>query len=188
MKVYEGDLIAAEGILLKGEHVEGSATQRRFGPGGSLTSPTTILVTDKRIIVIKRAIFGLRHDHEVFSLSTVTSIKVRHGFISSSIFIRTQGSESGDKGKSDDGRQEGEIFGLTKNAAEGLTNLINHNIAKKEASETSFRQPLPSKHPISHRHDSHSPNEGFEFCSKCGAKVLKTAKFCRSCGAKILQS
>ena len=185
MKVYEEDLLAAEGIILKGEYVEGSATQRRFGPGGSLTSPTSILVTDKRIIVIKRAIFGLRHDHEVFSLSTVTSIKVKHGFISSSIFIRTQGSESGDKGRGDSGRQEGEIFGLRKNEAEGLTTLINKNLAKRESNEPPYRQELPRKHDISHRHDGQNPNEGYEFCSRCGAKILKRSKFCKSCGARV---
>ena len=105
MKIDTQDLEAVEKILVKGEKVEGSATQRRLGPGGSLTSPTSVIVTDKRIIVIKRAVFGLRHDYEVFSLSTITSIKLKHGFVSSSIFVRTQGSEA-DSGKH--GMTEGE--------------------------------------------------------------------------------
>jgi hypothetical protein len=191
MKVNTEDLLVAEAILLKGEHVEGSVTQRRIGPVRSLTSPTSVLVTDKRIIVIKRAIFGFRHDHEVFSLSSVTSIKLKHGFISSSIFIRTQGSEGGGDSKKDNGRQEGEIFGLRKNEAQDLASLINRNLAKREASDAPNKPDAAQrpheqarKHEISHRHDAPGP-EHYEFCSKCGAKILKTAKFCRSCGTRV---
>lgn len=199
MKVDTQDLEAVEKILVKGEKVEGSATQRRLGPGGSLTSPTSVIVTDKRIIVIKRAVFGLRHDYEVFSLSTITSIKLKHGFVSSSIFVRTQGSEA-DSGKH--GSTEGEIFGLTKNDAEDLANLINGNLARMEAhnapahKQDAHKQDIAHKHDAAHKQDSshkhgilhrqEAPDiEAYEFCSKCGAKILKTAKFCKSCGAKI---
>jgi hypothetical protein len=194
MKVDIRDLEAVEKILVRGEKVEGSATQRRLGPGGSLTSPTSVIVTDKRIIVIKRAVFGLRHDYEVFSLSTITSIKLKHGFVSSSIFVRTQGSEA-DSGKH--GSTEGEIFGLTKNDAEDLANLINGNLARMEAhnlpshkhdtahkTDLAHKNDATRKHEISHRHEGPSA-EDYEFCSKCGAKILKTAKFCKSCGAKV---
>ncbi len=173
MDIHIRDLEATDKILVKGERVEGSATQRRLGPGGSLTSPTTIVVTDKRIIVIKRAIFGLRHDYEVMSLTIITSIKLKHGFISSSIFIRTQGSES-DSGSQRGGKQEGEIFGLTKNDAERIANLINGNIAKREA--------LDRSHQVHKTHEEAGANH---FCSKCGAKVLKSSAFCRNCGNKF---
>jgi hypothetical protein len=173
VNVNPDDIKAAKGILLTGEEPKGSVTQRRFGPGGSITSPTTVLVTDKRVIVINRAIFGLRHSYEVFSLTSITGIKLRHGFISSSVFIRTQGSESADKSQITEGKQEGEIFGLRKNEAAALANLINESLAKREASNRADRNDNPNS------------SGSHEFCGKCGAKLLKGGMFCKSCGTRI---
>ena len=49
---------AAKSILEPGEEVVMTARQRRVGPGGSVTTPTSVLATTKRVIIINRATLG----------------------------------------------------------------------------------------------------------------------------------
>ena len=42
-----------KGILWPGESVELAVEQRRVGLGGSVTTPTTVVATDKRLISLK---------------------------------------------------------------------------------------------------------------------------------------
>src|SRR5271169_2472068 len=105
MNVDPNDLKAVQKILWPGEHVEGTVMQRRVGPGGSVTVPTSVIATDKRIIIVNRATLGLRHDYEVIPYSTISSVRLEHGIISSSVFIRVNGYDT-DKGLLKNGKQE----------------------------------------------------------------------------------
>jgi hypothetical protein len=170
MHVEKEDLTVVRDILWPGEIVEGTAMQRRVGPGGSITVPTSVVVTNKRIIIVNRASLGIRHDYEVIPFNSITSVRLEHGLISSSVFIRVQGYDT-DKGLLKNGKQEGEIDGLRNQDAEDLANLINMKLEQ---------QPEPGQ-----QVEKDTSVGGYIFCTKCGAKNPKDARFCERCGTPI---
>src|SRR5271157_4255810 len=111
MNVDPEELKVVQDILWEGEQVRGTFKQRRIGPGGSVTVPTSVIATDSRIIIVNRATLGLRKDYEVIPYSKITSVRFEKGIISSTVFIRVEGYDR-DKGLLKGGREEGEIDGL----------------------------------------------------------------------------
>jgi hypothetical protein len=171
MKIDPDDLKAVQKILWPGERVEGTVMQRRIGPGGSVTVPTSVVATDKRIIIVNRATLGLRHDYEVIPYAKISTVRLEHGIISSTVFIRVQGYDT-DKGLLKKGEQEGEIDGLRNKDAEDLTNLINLKMEQIDSGAQPPSQP-------------DSGVGGYVFCTKCGAKNSAGSKFCGGCGAPL---
>lgn len=172
MKANPSDIKLVERILWQGERALGSFTQRRVGPGGSVTVPTTVIVTDKRLLIVNRATLGFRHDYEVIPYPSIMSVRLEHGIISSSVFIRVLGYDT-DKGLLKNGRQEGEIDGLRNSDAIELSDFINHQIRN-------LADPKPNA-----GGEIDTGVGGYVFCRACGAKNPLGSKFCGSCGKQL---
>ncbi len=171
MNVDQDELNAVKDILWQGEQVRGTFRQRAIGPGGSITVPTSVVVTDNRLIIVNRATLGFRKDYEVIPYPKITSVRLERGIMSSTVFIRVEGYDR-DKGLLKGGKEEGEIDGLRNNDAKDLADFVNSKIdqgAEPKQGET----------------DLGSGSGGYVFCSKCGAKNLGSSKFCTGCGAKL---
>lgn len=172
MDIDQGDVKAVQKILWPGEKVVGTVMQRRVGPGGSVTVPTSVIATDRRIIILNRATLGLRNDYEVIPYNTISSVRLEHGIISSSVFIRVQGYDS-ERGLLKNGRQEGEIDGLRNSDALELANLINlklQGMSKALDPQQGYQDEGVG---------------GYVFCPKCGAKNKSGSNFCINCGTKF---
>lgn len=172
MAVDQGDIKAAKNILWPDEKVEVTARQRRVGPGGSMTTPTSVIATDKRIIILNRASLGIRQDYEVIPYRQVSSVRLEHGVISSSVFIRVQGYDV-DKGLLKNGKQEGEIDGLSNKDAQVLTDFINRKIEDAGTADSGSGG------------DMDSGVGGYIYCNSCGTKNPSGARFCSKCGSKL---
>lgn len=169
MGVNQSDVDSVKNLLWEGEEVEQTVQQRRVGPGGSVITPTSVIATNMRIIIVNKTTLGFRRDYEVIPYKQITSVRLEHGIISSTVFIRVQGYDR-DQGLLKNGREEGEIDGLRNNEAEELTDYIN----KKTSGE--FDE-LPNQ--------LDSKVGAYVYCTKCGAKDSAGAKFCSKCGAKL---
>jgi hypothetical protein len=179
MTVKADDIQGVKKILDDGEVVTITATQRRVGPGGALLTPTTIVCTNMRIIIMNRATLGFRNDYESIPYRQITSVRLENGIINGSVFIRVQGYDR-DKGLLKNGREEGEIDGLRLNDARLIADYINKMMGRFGGGMTSgpmdqFKTPAATS-------DSDTV-----FCSKCGAPNKKGSAFCSKCGAKIGQ-
>ena len=172
MGVDQGEVQAARSILWPDETVEMTVTQRRVGPGGSVTTPTTVITTDKRLIILNRASMGLRKDYEVIPYRQITSVRLEHGIISSSVFIRVEGYDR-DQGLLKNGNEEGEIDGLRNADAQELADYLNRRIDSAGDSG------------VAGSSQADSSIGAYVYCSKCGTKDSAGAKFCSKCGARL---
>ncbi len=165
-------------VLWPEEEVDGTIKQRRIGPGGSITVPTTVVVTNMRLIIINRATLGFRQDYQVIPYSGITSVRLEHGIISSSVFIRVQGFST-EKGLMKSGDQEGEIDGLHNRDAEELADYINRKLEKKYDVQAEVTREADIKSQID------SGAGVYVYCNNCGEKNKADAKFCSKCGAAL---
>lgn len=168
--VDKDEVDAVAGLLWPGEQVQITAKQRRVGPGGDLINPTSVVATDKRIIIVNKATLGLRKDYEVIPYRQIASVRLEHGIISSTVFIRVEGYDI-DRGLLKNGDQEGEIDGLHNETAKELADFINQKTVNVVVDE-----------------DNVNPDSklgAFRFCTKCGTKNDPDATFCSKCGAKL---
>ncbi len=169
MGVNQDDVKAAKSILWSDENVVVTVRQRRVGPGGAMTTPTSVLATDKRIIILNRATLGIRQDYEAIPYNQITSVRLEHGIISSSVFIRVQGYST-DKGLLKNGKQEGEIDGLNNKDAQELADFVNKKLEDNVSAEPE---------------GGASGGPGGIFCPKCGARNPAGSRFCEKCGEKL---
>jgi hypothetical protein len=73
------------------EKVEFIARQSKHRPGGSFTTPDTIFVTNKKIIIRDPSLLGARENIVSVSYDKITSIELERGVFSSKIIIRASG-------------------------------------------------------------------------------------------------
>ena len=85
----EIDKIASR--LDKDEIVEIIAKQSKFKPGGSVITPDTLFVTNKRIIFRNPTMLGARQTIDVINFSQITSVQLGKGVFTSTIKLRTYG-------------------------------------------------------------------------------------------------
>ncbi|MGA3020654.1 MAG: PH domain-containing protein [Candidatus Micrarchaeales archaeon] len=171
MVVSQEDVNAAKQILMPDEVPSVTVRQRRIGPGGSMVNPTSVIATNKRIIIINRETLGIRKDYETIPYAQVTSVRFEKGIISSSVFIRVQGYDRV-KGLLENGKEEGEINGLTSHDAKILADFINQKILEIQEGGTGIG-------------DETRPSAGHKYCSRCGAKNDMDAEYCDRCGVKL---
>lgn len=173
MAINKKDADLVKSMLSPGEKVALTVRQRKFGPGGTLIAPTSVIVTDKRIIIVNRTALGIKKDYENIIYSRVTSVRLEHGIMSSSVFVRVEGYDT-DKGLlAGSGKQEGEIEGLRNDEAKFLVEFINNKITEANTTGEDVHEiEKPKK-------DAHI------FCRKCGAPLELDSKFCSKCGAKV---
>ena len=146
--------------------------QRKFGPGGDILTPTTIAATEKRLIIVYRTSLGMRKYYEVIPYRRITSVRIEHGLISSSLHFHVLGVDSEKQVRT--GKSEGVIDGLRENEATSFGKFINRKISDVSSD-------LPSPHDV----DSELNPITEIFCRVCGARELSSSKFCRNCGAAL---
>ncbi|MGD0729324.1 MAG: zinc-ribbon domain-containing protein [Candidatus Micrarchaeaceae archaeon] len=176
MNIDPDDIGIARKVLWPNETVEGTIKQRRIGPGGSMITPTSVVVTDKRLVIINRATLGFRQDYEVIPYNAITTVRLEHGIISSSVFIRVQGYDR-DKGLLPGNKEEGEIDGLRNKDAVELTDYINKKIEERLDAQTEVDKEISGK--------VDAQGGAYIFCTKCGTKNDATSRFCIKCGAQL---
>ena len=160
-------------ILGPTERISAQATQRRWGPGGDIVTPVTLIATENRLIVINRTKMGMKIDYEIVQYPNIVSAKLIHGFISSSIIIRVRGYKIS---------PTEEISGFITKDAKHLIDFINKKIG-------SAPQPAAAAHAVSTNSNSTGvvprSDPDYIFCHSCGAKNLQHSKFCSACGKWI---
>ena len=149
--------------LLPGEKVEMTIKQRHLGPGGSVT-PTMLIATNRRLIIVYKANLGFKTVHEIITYNKITTVRLERGIVSSTIHLHVLGVE--EQTPMGGNRIEEEFSGLEHKGAETLASFLNSKISK-ESRETS------------------GVVEDYAYCSKCGAKAANTFAYCPSCGAKL---
>lgn len=170
MSINQKDVALVKEMLLPGEKVGCTVRQRKYAPGGSLITPTSLIATNERIIIINRENLGIRKDYEIIAYDKVTSVRVEHGVINSTIFVRIAGYDT-DKGLlAGTNKQEGEIAGLKHKDAQDLIEYLNARVAEANGITAAEKT---------------QQGGAARFCSKCGTPVSLGAKFCSKCGAKL---
>ena len=179
MQIDPTELGIARKVLWPDEEVEGTVKQRRFMPGGSLVTPTTVVVTDKRLIIINRQMLGIRQDYEVVPYNAIVSVRLEHGIITSTVFIRVQGYDT-DRGLlAGSGKQEGEIDGLKNKDAIELTDYINKKLEERLDATTEVEKDVQAREHLD------STVGAYVYCNNCGTKNKAGAKFCSKCGNSL---
>lgn len=159
-------------ILGPTERISAQATQRRWGPGGDLVTPVTLIATENRLIVINRTKMGMKIDYEIVQYPNIVSAKLINGFISSSIIIRVRGYKIS---------PTEEISGFVTKDAKHLIDYINKKIGSApQPAAASTASTATNSIGIVPRSDP-----DFIFCQSCGGKNLKNSKFCSACGKWI---
>ena len=77
-------------MLLPGEEVLLIAEQSRIAPGGSLTTPNRIYVTNRRIIFRNPRLLGLRAEINDFSYEDISNIRLHRGVFSTEIYLKSR--------------------------------------------------------------------------------------------------
>ena len=134
------------------------------------------MLTNKRIIIVNRASMGLRQDYEVIPYTAIVSVRLEHGMISSTVFIRVQGYEN-DKGLLAGGKQEGEIDGLKNKDAIEFADFVNKKLEERLDAQSVIEKQVEG-------HVDSSPGS-YVYCTDCGSKNIASAKFCSKCGAAL---
>lgn len=103
--------------LDKGEQIQFYARQSRHRPGGSFTTPDSIFVTNKRIIIRDPSLLGVRENIVSISYDKITSIELERGLFSSKIIIKAPGLTD-------------EMEAISKNAAEQIVVYVKNCMDK----------------------------------------------------------
>ena len=103
--------------LDKGEQVQFIARQSKHRPGGSFTTPDTIFVTNKRIVIRNPSLLGVRENIVSVSYDKITSIELERGVFSSKIIIRAPGFAD-------------EMKAISKKVAEQIVQYVKNSMDK----------------------------------------------------------
>lgn len=110
------------GFLLPGEKVLAVAKQRRLH--GAIVYPTIAMATNRRIIIVNRWFMRLKSAITFVTYENISSFRVTHGIVFSSVKLRLRGSMKNQALMLDGKTEEGEIIGLSRGDASGLANAI----------------------------------------------------------------
>ncbi len=132
-------------ILEEGEEVIAVGRQHRLT---KLIAPAMTLATDKRLIIMKRDVLGIRSDMHFIPYEHIVSFRLVHGFVFSSIKLRLLGaSKPNEHAVTSQEEDETEINGLTRGAARILAGKLSANIHerlnRKESGETIVHHTTP---------------------------------------------
>ena len=102
--------------LDRSEQVQFIARQSKHRPG-SFTTPDTIFVTNKRIVIRDPSLLGVRENIVSVSYDKITSIELERGVFSSKIIIRAPGFAD-------------EVEAISNNAAEQIVQYVKNSMDK----------------------------------------------------------
>ncbi len=173
-------LSSVERLLFADETVQFTARQRRVGPGGSILTPSVVVATNERLLLIKDVLMlHIRQDIEAVPYSNVTYTKVAHGIMSSELILGVVGYYGEDVGKRNPNTVE--IMGLRYNDAVELAQLIDNAVIKIKGSTP--------EETVTEFHQDASKIVNKEkwriVCKKCNAKNDFGAHYCANCGAQL---
>ena len=104
-------------VLEDDEKVGIEITERRLG-GARLLEPAHVFATNKRIIIIRRGIFGFHQDFKIINYSSITSVSLENGIMFSRMHFTLQG-------EGDDTSDKKWIVGLHYQDALNLMKFVN---------------------------------------------------------------
>ncbi len=77
-------------ILSEGERILLIAKQSRFAPGGSMITPSSIYVTNQRVIWRNPTMLGLKKNYIDVDFSDISNIRMNSGVFSTEIYLKTR--------------------------------------------------------------------------------------------------
>jgi hypothetical protein len=77
-------------LLAEGEEVVYVANQSRIKPGGSLTTPNSIYITNRRVIFRNPRLLGLKTHYEDVDFRDISNIRMNKGFFSTDIYLKSR--------------------------------------------------------------------------------------------------
>ena len=77
-------------ILAEGEKILIIAVQSRTLPGGSLFTPNTILVTNKRVLFKEPELFGLKANIIDMNYRDISNVRLNRGIFSTEIYLTSR--------------------------------------------------------------------------------------------------
>ncbi|MGC8676581.1 MAG: PH domain-containing protein [Candidatus Micrarchaeia archaeon] len=124
-------------IMEAGEEVIAVGKQHRLS---KLIAPAIALSTDRRLIIFKRDVLGIRTDMHFIPYDSIVSFRVLHGFVFSSIKLRLLGAVKPEEhAVTNMNEDETEVRGLTKTMARFLAVKISENVSKRSAEKNSAK-------------------------------------------------
>jgi hypothetical protein len=162
MAINNDEVKGIANLLWPDESAELTVKQKRIGPGAAPLNPTSVVCTNKRMVVINRSAFGLRKDYEMITYENIVNVRLERGIFSSSVILRLAGGQTG-RGFLQEKKEEGEIDGLRFRDAKLLADFINRMVVIKE----------------------NGAGHSYRYCLHCGTRNPKSATHCSSCGVKL---
>lgn len=156
MTINKDDVKYVKNLLWPDEKVELTVRQRRVGPGGSAITPTSVIATDKRLMIVTKTSMGIRKDFDIIPYTEIASVRFEHGVISSAVYVKVRASEE-------------KIDGLTNSEAAELSDYLDRKISHEDTALQAA-----------------NPDSGlYVYCSNCGTRMPADAKYCSKCGNKL---
>jgi len=94
-------------------------TKSPLKSGGSMFTPNTIIVTDKKIIIRNPSALGLRQKLEYYSYDNIVDVKLERGMLSAALEINVPGSF-----------EDARVDAISKDEAEQILRIIQDGIKK----------------------------------------------------------
>ncbi len=103
-------------------------TKSPLKSGGSMFTPSAIIVTDKKIIIRNPSALGMRQKLEYYSYDNIVDVKLERGMLSAALEINVPGSF-----------EDARVDAISKNEAEQILRIIQEGV-KKCKSQTNSPQ------------------------------------------------
>ncbi len=76
--------------LMEGEQILFIARQSRIAPGGSLTTPNSVYITNRRVLFRNPSLFGLKKKFLDVDYRDISNIRLNQGLFSTEIFLKSR--------------------------------------------------------------------------------------------------
>jgi len=106
-------------MLMEGEQILFVAKQSRIKPGGSLTTPNTIYITNRRVIFRNPKLFGLKKDYVDFDYMDISNVRMKKGIFSTEIFLKSRFLSDEVKLPAVDKKDAEQVFQLIRKGTRG---------------------------------------------------------------------
>lgn len=176
-------LSMVEKLLFADETVEFTARQRRVGPGGSLISPSVVVATNERLLIVRDVLMlHIKQDIDAVAYSNITYTKIAHGLMSSTLVLGVIGYSSQLEST---GASTFEIEGLRYTDAAELAQLIDKMIIKLKGRSPQETVTVQEGEKEEKRQAAQAGERWKVLCKKCNAKNDFDAHYCDNCGAPL---